>query len=414
MKALYLLAALAASLPAVADETGLKLSGSGEFWTYGTVQDRAGDSPLNPGNRVANLAAKQWTGEARFNLRASGERAELVLRPRLLQQHSEGMAGSPDAGEAYLSQAFVRVRLNDILTATAGRELLTWGPANFRSPSHPIYFDAGRTNPLREVSGVDLLRLTLTSGPLSGTVARIGGDGHLSGTAATPTTLAKVDWRGGDGMLSAIVANPAYGSPFLGAFAQFTPDEAWLVYGEIGSGRRARELIPAASPFGPPFAAKNPSPRRTTALLGATYTLENGQSVGAEWLHDGHGFKRNQGDRYFARASESAQALRTDPANLAALQNLRRGLGQAPVLLGRDYLSALWQSNPQQGDRYWRLMWTANLADHSQQASAYIENSLTPRVSLFALATRNFGGRNSEFGMLLAGSLTLGVKLFAF
>lgn len=416
-----LLAALAAvdSPNAVAqDEGGFTISGSAEIWAYGTTLERVGNSFLNPDNRVARLPRLQWTGESRINLRLRSEGTEIVLRPRLLRQHATGISGGADAGDAYLSQGFARVRLNDALTLTGGRELLTWGPANFRSPSNPLYFDAGRSNPLRDVSGVDLMRLTYTQGPLSLMLAREQSAGHLN-SVSTPqhTTLGKIDVRGEDALVSALIATPVHGSPFFGGFAQATLGDAWLVYGEIGSGRRPQALTINASPFGAPFSAQTPSPRHATALLGASYTRINGQSISLEWLRDGHGFTRQEETSYFARAATTADQYLAAPNSSfapAQLSGLGQGIGQAPALLGRDYASLLWQSNPQESELYWRLMWTTNLHDRSSQASLYAEKNLSPRVSAFIALTRNLGGVETDYGSLIRTSLTLGIKCFAF
>jgi hypothetical protein len=412
-----LLAALALAVPAGAADPAWKGSGNAELWAYTAAMDRDGASPLNPGNRVAGLPGLQWTGEARVNLRLATDGAELVLRPRLLEQHDPGMA-SQDQHQGYLSQAFARVRLGDALTFTGGRELLTWGPGNFRSPSNPLYFDAGRSDPLRDVSGVDLARLTWTRGPLSLVLARVQDPGHLD-PAATPArvTLVKADLRGGAGLLSAVFAAPVWGAPFLGGFAQATPGDAWLVYGEIGSGRRAQALAASPAGSGPAFSLQAPSPRRTTALLGASYTLVNGQSVALEGLRDGHGFTRQGEAQWFARAGASAgQYLAAPEAPMAPalLAALGQALGQAPALLGRDYGSLLWQSNPQETGCYWRLMGTVNAQDRSSQILAYGEKSLSVRLVAFAALTRNLGGAQAEFGDLFRTSLTLGIKFFAF
>ena len=295
---LCLLAASLAVAARAADPEAVKTSGSAELWAYGTALDRVGPAPLNPGNRVAQLPGLRWTGEARVNLRLTTDRAEFVLRPRLLAQHPAG-TGVPGTDQGYLSQAFARIRLDDTLALTAGRELLTWGPGNFRSPSNPLYFDAGRTDPLREVAGVDLVRLTWTHGPVSAMLAHEQDAGHLD-RAATPerVTLGKVDLRGADWQISGVLATPVWGTTFLGAFAQATLGQAWLVYGEIGSGRRRQALEAAAEPFAAPFTVRAPSPRESTALLGASYTLPNGQSVTLEGLRDGHGFSRPEEARY--------------------------------------------------------------------------------------------------------------------
>lgn len=404
-----------AALSAAAGGPG-KVSGSTELWGYGAAMDRTADSPLNPGNQVARLPGGQWTGEARIDLRLSTDRAEFVLRPLLLEQRAGGGPGA--VNEAYLSQAYARYRPNDSLTLTGGRELLTWGPGNFRSPSNPLYFDAGRTDPLREVPGVDLARLTWTRGPVSLMLAREQGAGHLD-PAVTPehVTIAKADLRGGDGLVSLVLADPVWGAPFCGGFAQASFHEAWLVYGEFGSGRRPQALAAGPPASAAPFVEQRPSPRRVTGLLGASYTLLNGQSVALEWLGDGHGLTRRGEADFFARAGAAANLVLAAPGSPAAaplLASLGQGISQAPALLGRDYLSLLWQSNPQDSGRYWRAMWTANLQDRSSQVIGYGEKSLSSRFTAFAALTRNLGGAETEFGELFRTSLTLGIKYFAF
>ena len=315
---------------------------------------------------MVELPTPQWTGEFRGDLRLSREDVEVVLRPLGFAQHNP--AGFPDADQGYLSQAYARIQLHGGLTFTGGRELLTWGPGNLRSPSNPLYYDAGRTDPLREVPGVDLARLTWTHGPVTGMVAREQDAGHMDpAVTPRPATIAKLDLRGRDSMASVIVANQVWGAPFYGGFAQATLAEAWLVYGEIGVGNRPQD--PA---------------RKTTSLLGATYTLVNGQTLGLEWLRDGH-----------------------DPAQSPAAV----GAGE---LAGRDHASLLWQSNLQESGHYWRALWIANGHDHSSQVQVYGDKSLSPRLTAFASVTRNLGGAGAEFGCVFRTSLTLGVKCFLF
>ncbi|MGE5384747.1 MAG: hypothetical protein ACM3SV_02550 [Betaproteobacteria bacterium] len=398
--------------PAAAGDA--RVSANLESWTYVSGQARNDQSPFNPQNRVAGLPSAQWSQEIRFNLRFALEDSEFVLRPRLLQQHDIGRPGDPDHGDAYLSQGFVRHRLGPAWTLTAGRELLTWGPANFRSPSNPLYFDADKTNPLREVSGVDLVRIGVTQGPWSATLAHVVSDAHLADNhVRRPLTLAKLDWRGEESLVGVIAATPMYDAPFLGAFAQATLDEAWLVYGEFGNGRRGQALTANASAFGPPFVVEHPAPRRTTLLLGASYTLENGQSVSFEGLHDGHGFDREASRRYFARANAVAAAYRAAPDPLA-LRSLGQALGQSPALLGRDYLALMWQSNPQESGQFWRLTWVADLTDRSHQLTAYYEKNLARQWSAFAAINLMRGPADSEATRLLRQTLTVGVKFFVF
>jgi hypothetical protein len=396
-----------------------RVSGNAELWAYGTATDRTAASPLNPDNRVAQLADPQWTGEARINLRVSRDGQELVLRPRALVQDTPG--NGPGTRQAYLSQAFVRLRPVASLTLTAGRDLLTWGPASFRSPSNPLYFDAGRTEPLRDVPGVDLVRLGWTRGPLTLTVGRVLDAERLEpATPPPPMSFARLDLHGQDRLLGLALATPVNGAPFCGAFAQATLDEAWLAYAELGSGQRPAALTVSPAPQnlqGAPFTVQTPSPRRETTLLGASYTLVNGQTASLEWLHDGHGWTAHEEAQYFTVAGQTADAFRAAPNGPMAAQqlgSLGQGLGQAPALLGRDYLSLLWQSNLQETGHYWRLGWTHNLQDRGSQVLAYGEYSLATRFTAFASLSRNLGGARTEAACLFSSSLTLGIKCFVF
>lgn len=414
---LLLSAALLAG-SAFAAEDGFKLSGNMEVWGYASGQQRLEHSPFNPGNRVAKLPSAQLTAEMRFNLRLRNDSTEFVLRPRLLQQHDIGRSGNPDSGDATLSQGFVRQRLGAAWTITAGRELLTWGPGNFRSPSNPIYFDSGKANPLRDISGVDLVRIAHTAGAWSATLAQVFSDAHLGDQPVQEAlTLAKADWRGEESLVSVIAATPVHSAPFLGAFAQTALGDAWLLYGEIGNGRRKQALNTNPDPAGAPFLLSQPSPRQTTSLVGASYTLENGQSLALEALHDGHGFRRNDARHYFARADAIATTYLAAPNTAQTALQLRalgQALGQSPALLGRDYLSLQWQSNPQENEQFWRLTWSANLSDRSQQLTAYYEKNLGPRWSVFSAVNAQRGPAASEANRLLRQTLTLGVKFFAF
>lgn len=403
------------TIPSLAQvETRLSL----ETWGYASWQDPASDSVLNPDNRIARLSSRQVVADTRLDLSIHAEAGDMVLRPRLLEQVNRNAQDTEHTGEFYLSQGFARMNVGHGLTSTVGRELLTWGPANFRSPSNPFYFDAGRTQPLREVPGIDLARVHYTDGTVSATGGYVFG-GHRQTGVPDPahTALLKVDYRGADYHVSAIASQQRRKTPFLGAFAQMTPHDALLLYGEIGSGRRASALHPSITSWTAPFQLRQSSPRRTTFLLGASYTLLNGQVLSLEYLHDGHGYSPAEERRYFRRASEVARRFSDASSDASASRDaamLGLALSRAPALLGRDYVSIQWQSNPQEGSLYWRALLTGNVHDRSSQATFYVEKNISRRVSVFAVATLNTGAGDSEFGALLRSIGTLGIKLFVF
>ncbi|MEQ1534199.1 MAG: hypothetical protein ABL906_11635, partial [Sideroxydans sp.] len=147
-----------------------------------------------------------------------------------------------------------------------------------------------------------------------------------------------------------------------------------------------------------PFSVLPASPRRNTVLVGATYTLPDGQSLTAEYLRDNNGYTTAQETAYFSRASSSPV--------LAG-----QALGMAPRLLGRDYVHLVWQSNLMESESYWRMMYTRNLSDTGQELGAYGEATLYERVSGFLTATVTSGTSRQEASSLFSHSVTLGVKV---
>ena len=140
-----------------AEDSAWRTTASLETWLYASRIDVRADSLLNPGNRVAALPSDSALLEGRFNLRAESGPLEFIVNPRLLARTSQTSGSSATQRSGRLTQALVRFKDADN-ALTVGRELFTWGPAIFRSPSNPFYFDAGRDNPLAAPPGIDLMR----------------------------------------------------------------------------------------------------------------------------------------------------------------------------------------------------------------------------------------------------------------
>lgn len=358
-----------------------------------SATDLTEDSVLNPGNRYAGLAEHAQSAEARINLKLESDALRLTLRP-ILRSASD----TPSRG--YLSQWQLRAPISNSTSLSLGREILNWGPAQFRSPSSPFYFDNGRSDPMRELSGVDAVKLAWTPDAnlaLNLAYVQDSGDAASVDDAWRRTWLAKGELRGDDWTGGLILAR-AYGrKPFYGAYVQWTLDEAWLMYGEVASATRADALVSSADPQ-LPFSLQAESARHGIALLGATRTFENGQSLSLEYLRNGHGYSGTEADAYFSRAA-------ANPAD-AALALLNR-----PPLLGRHYLHLVWQSNQLEDGDYWRVMWSRNLEDASNEWAGYFEHPLDRHLSVYALGALNDGGARREFAALIENRLQIGIRL---
>ncbi len=386
-----------------------------ETWIYSNWQALRKESLLNPDNRLARLASDNQIIETRLDTRINTDSADFVLRTRVLKQRQENESDTKITSDAYVSQGFARVNLNHEFKAIAGRELLTWGPANFRSPSNPFYFDAGRTQPLLELSGIDLARIHYIDSRGGITAGYVFAAGHLTEQPDyRDTVFLKYDYRGNDYLVSGIISKKKDQAAFFGFFGQWNLDDAIFLYGELGSGKRATRLDAAINSSATPFVIQQPSPRELTTLLGTSYTFFNGQVLSLEYLHDGHGYASSQEKQYFQRVREASTQLHNGSGATqgSALATIGTALSLAPAMLGRDYLSLMWQSNPQDSSLYWRLMAASNIQDSSSQSSLYVEKNLSPRISIFALLTVNGGARKSEYGSLLRHAGTIGIKLF--
>jgi hypothetical protein len=404
------------SAPALADDDWRSSWDVALHATAGAAHLQA-DSVLNPANTFARIGESTSGAEARINFKLEsnlrGLPVKLSLRPILSNQRSDDGISSTSDNDAYLSQWQLRTALTESLSLSLGREVMNWGPAQFRSPSSPFYFDNGRANPSRELSGVDAAKLAwspdantfLSLAWIKGTekeTEAASGMNTNSADAWQHTWLAKGELRGDDWTGGLILARAAGRKPFYGAYAQWTPNEAWLLYGEASSATRADALVSPADPL-LPFGLQAESARKTIALLGATRTLENGQSLSLEYLRNDHGYSSAEAAAYFSRAA-------ANPA-VAALALVNR-----PPLLGRNYLHLVWQSNQLEDGDYWRAMWSRNLDDASNEWAGnewagYYDHPLNRHLSLYALGVINSGGPRSEFGALIERSLTVGLRL---
>lgn len=402
-----LLTGLLIPLSAPAQEA-MSFSKSLDVRVFGERLVRQSDSLLNPNNVVADLPDSTATADAIAQLAGRGDTFDFKLRGRVFGQHAYG-APNPD-NDGYLSQAYTRFLAGGRTSFTVGRILLTWGPGQLRSPSNPFYFNAGKLEPLRELTGLDAASFLYSGDVMSLQLIRVFDSGHTSGSQGedfrgsqtgsadyTNTNVVKVVSQGSEWRSSVVAAQTADNSTYFGAYGQWVASDALLVYAEFGSGTRPGYLDPAI------FRLQSPGPRKNTALLGGSYTLENGQTVYGEFLYNGYGYSRSQEKAFFDTV-----------ANNGTVDTLRTASVMSGMLIGRRYVSVIWQSNPQDDTIFWQGTLVANVDDQSKQAIGYVERNLTSHTTLFGYFTKSFGGSRRDFGSIVDSSVLLGVKIYVF
>lgn len=305
LKSILCVVLLTASIGSLcAEASDWRTAYNGMLYGYASSMNLRPDSVLNPANRIAKLARRSDHIEARFNLKAQNETLRLTARPIVTLRNERNIYGAKQLHEAYLSQWQFSVAANDQLNLAAGRELLNWGPAQFRSPSSPFYFNNGRSNPMRELSGMDVLQASWVKDSLSSVYfVRVLGSAYAK-SKPDPwrnSWLIKYNQRGDDWSAGVVALKARHSGAFIGAHGQRTVSDALLVYAEFSSSTQTNVLnSPADSAR--PFSVSAQSIRKRTELLGASYTFEGGSRWSLSFYTTAVAIRRQNNARIFCAA----------------------------------------------------------------------------------------------------------------
>lgn len=385
-----------------------------------------GNSLLNPGNRIARLPGGQTDLEARLDLKLTTDHVVLSLKPRARFEWKRFEDDSSKTRfDAFVNQWSVTVFPVQELAVSVGRDILTWGPSNFRSPSNPIYFENGRNNPMRELRGVDVAKVTYSPlAELSLSLLHNFGDGRgdwqweKEEEGFKALSLLKLDYTA-DVYTASLNVSKRWSNerPRFGAFGQAILNEALLVYAEAGLRQGTSALYPEVlpTPMGGVFLPRHAEDNQLfyTALIGGGYTFGSGHTVYLEYLSNNEGYRWADQVRYFDIATSASEVLTSQsPAAPLAGQTLGAALNNGLALQGRHYLFLQVQNSQADSGPIWQLRYALNLVDGSGQASAYVEWNALERLAFFGLAVVNHGGHRSEFNSLLNHSILVGAKGF--
>jgi hypothetical protein len=398
-------------------------SASLQVLAYDSERGLQRNSLLNPGNLIARLPEGQTEVETRLDLKLTTDAGVLSLKPRARFEWMRFGDDGPETGlDVWLNQGSVTVFPLQELSVSVGRDILTWGPSNFRSPSNPIYFDNGRSNPIRELRGVDVAQLTYSpTSAVSLSLMHHFGDGRgdwqwEKNEGFQALSLLKLDYTA-DVYAASLNASKRWGDerPRFGAYGQATLHEALLVYVEAGLRQGTSALYPEVlpAPGGGRFLPRHAQGHRLfySVLAGGGYTLESGQTLSLEYLGNNEGYRWADEVRSFDIAASASEALASSsPAPSLAVQTLGAALNNGLALQGRHYLFLQVQNNATGNGPTWQLRYSLNLIDGSGQGSAYVEWDVWSRLGLFAVGILNHGSQRSEFHSLLSRSILVGAK----
>ncbi len=390
--------------------------------TFGVYQDPA-DTTQNPGNNFLRLPRYRTGLEIRPDIDLNTERLHLSAKPRFnlqRRQWEEGVwAGETQWNDDwFINEWLMRIRANDSLFLSYGRENLQWGPSYLLSPSNPFFRDNGRRNPKQEVPGMDFARAVWLPAPFW-TMSLIANtdEGRQSFSPALfkKCYALKVDYTGQESYGSLILSYREGGRKRLGFFTGWTATDALLLYAEGTLSRGSDAYYPQADegPFSASMQAlyENDSSLQPTVLLGGSYTLEMGPTLTLEYVYNGPGYSDADAERFYRLRDCAAEGfLSSSPEKAPAADRLSIMADPGLRLLRRNYLMVQYNQNDIRGVLNLTLRWTQNLDDYSGQFISVLEYYIGDHLEVFSIGTVNAGGEDTEFGSILDLNWMVGLE----
>jgi hypothetical protein len=382
------------------------------------------DSTLNPNNDFLEIPRYLILFEPRPDLYLEFRRLELMAKPRWIFEWSRWEDGSRSGDtdtddELFMNEWRARLRVIDGLFASYGRENLQWGPSYLLSPSNPFFRDNGLRNPKAEVPGKDFARLVWVPGSdwSFSLIANVDeGRQELITEDFESIYALKIDYTGYRKYASLIASYRENDRARLGAYTGWTVSDALLVYGEGTIAQGSNALYPVENPSAPLGIEMLPTKEDSTSpegilLLGASYTLQAGPTLTAEYLFNGEGYDDDEADLYFELRKRASEAfILPEPAASLGQSVLNQTLDPGLRFLRQNYLMVQYRQS-----RIWDVLnivfrYTYNLDDNSSQLIPIIEYDVGDRIQLFLVGRQNFGSTDSEFRSVMEYFYSLGVS----
>jgi len=391
------------------------------FLTFGTYQAVA-DSTQNPDNDFLQIPRYMADLDLRPDAILSFRRLDVSIKPRMNLRWSAWENGTRKGDEEWEDDWFInewlaRMRVARGLFVSYGRENLQWGPAFLYSPSNPFFLDNGRSNPKREVPGMDFARIVWLPG-MEWTISFIGNTDKgrqelISGDFEEAYAL-KLDYSGQKGYAGLILSRNEVERDRFGAFGGCTATDALLLYTDFAFSRGSDVLYPVeddTSPFGASMQAvdEQSSSLKGALLVGGSYTFLAGPTLTVEYLYHGFGYNDDQAD-YFYRLRRDASDAYGGP--LWDLSRMTLGQTADPGLrfLRRNYGMLQYNHNDIKNLLNLTFRWTQNLDDGSGQFISIVDCLMGDHTQLFFIGTVNFGNGNTEFGTIVDSQWMIGLE----
>lgn len=391
--------------------------------SFGAYQDVA-DSSQNPDNAFFQIPRYGADLELRPDARLNFRGLEVSVKPRgnlaWMAWEDGARAGDEEWDDDwFINEWLARIRVTQSLFVSYGRENLQWGPSYLFSPSNPFFMDNGRSNPKREVPGMDFARLVWLPGA-AWTLSLIanldeGRQGFFGPIEFERSYALKLDYAGQEGYAGLILSHKEGDRSRMGAFAGLTATDALLLYGEGRLSRGTSALYPqeADNPFGASIEAVKDESNSLyeTVVVGGSYTLEAGPTITAEYLYNGPGYSDDQANAFYRLRKKASDSYNLQgPIQALSRLILSRTADPGLRFLRRNYVMVQYVQNDIKDVCSLTFRWVRNMDDGSGQFIAIAEYYLGNHIQIFSIGGVNPGTSDSEFGTILGRHCMIGAE----
>ena len=388
----------------------------------GTSQDPASSSQ-NPDNDFFQIPQYLADVELRPDFYLNYNRLDLSVKPRFRLEWMQWEEGDREGDtdwddDCFVNEWLARIRMTQNLFVSYGRENLQWGPSYLFSPSNPFFRDNGRSNPKREVPGMDFARLVWLPA-MSWTLSVIAnldkGRQEFQFIEFEKTYALKLDYTGQEAYVSMILSHKEPDRNRLGTFGGWTATDALLLYGEGTISKGTDALYPEKADY--PFGASmeeiddKASSLEGIVLVGGSYTLEMGPTLTIEYIYNGPGYSNRQDRDYYRLRNDASDAFDlTGPISDLSRLTLSQTADPGLRFLRQNYVMFQYSHNDIKDVLNLTFRWTRNLDDGSSQFISIVEYFFGEHTQLFSIGAVNSGAGDTEFGSILDYQWMLGLE----
>lgn len=400
-------------LPALAQDFRWDL----EWYNSAQSAEQTKDTVIDPSGRRLNNPKSRFQSDLRLNTRYTWKNGtRWIFRPRFLGDANQyryldtGETKTTTTGEASLPEAYIEGDINRGLSLSAGLQNYQWGPAEFMSPTNPIYhFRRDQRSFTYKEVGHFLLRANWSPNAQWSLIAiaepiNNGESFWIYEQKFRPKGLIKLERHGKNALnyFGFDIGTIDDALPFIGEYLNIEMIPGLSFYLDARHSQGSAQFIPTVAPdtLYDMVYIRNNQDSKTLAVTG--FRWEGRADLRLEYIYNSYGLNREN----MIAAFQSAV-----PQHPRGNENLRRILGSGMELIGQHYgymslrVPDLFAQNNNLALRYLQ-----SLMDQSATVQLAWDTAMGDAWTLFAELNHSIGDNSQELSALEKASGQLGVK----